>query len=87
MLRAGVRAAGDVDVDRRVEREPCRLVSASANLQPTLPVQATRPPRMLLAEVPSPSASISAVTAATSAFGMSEISRFCHTVNRSVPEP
>ena len=61
-------AAGEMDVDRRIERDArlapgaissaWRLVSEAANLQPVLPVQATRPARMALASIARPSASI-----------------------------
>ena len=62
----------------------CRLVSDAANLQPALPVQATRPARTAVAFAARPSASISRLTASTCVSGMSEISRFCQTVRRIV---
>ena len=60
-------AAGEMDIDRRVERDAAsrtrraissawRLVSEAANLQPVLPVQATRPARMALVSMARPSA-------------------------------
>ena len=76
VLGAGVRAAGEVDVDRLIERDARLEVvgesaaraswcSAAANLQPALPVQATRPPRMLRSRsMPRPSASIAALPTA-----------------------
>ena len=64
-----------------------RLVSDAENLQPALPVQATRPPRSALARQSRPSAAIAPSAASSLASGMSLISRFCHTVSRSVPDP
>ena len=76
MLRAGVMAAGEMDVERRLDRRPrvshqspisaaCRLVSDAANLQPAFPVQATSPARIDEASTASPSALIAAVASAT----------------------
>ena len=72
MLRAGMMAAGQMNIDRRVERRRASRTSArsprrgawcrtAANLQPVLPVQATRPERMALASIARPSASIRAL--------------------------
>ena len=62
-------------------RWPSPLVSAAANLQPALPVQATRPARRELASVVRPNAASAACVAAMSRTCGS--SRFCHTVSRS----
>ena len=99
VLGAGVVAAGEVDVDRRVERHArldtsrrspsaVPLVSAAANLQPALPVQATRPARMLVASESRPSASMRALRRGRRrSSAMPEISRFCQTVRRMSPPP
>ena len=91
-------AAGQVDVDRHVEREPrfdmrgdlsaWPLVSLAANLQPAIAGAGDQPgadarwPRSR-----GPSAAMRASTSATRASGTSEISRFCQTVRRMSPSP
>ena len=99
MLRAGIGAAGQVDVERLVERRCARsrcsasrsawpLVSVAENLQPVLPVQAIEPAAHRARPVSRPSAAIAPPRPRRRrASGMSEISRFCQTVRRSVPLP
>ena len=72
---------------QRAISSACRLVSEAANLQPTLPVQATRPARIEVALVERPSASIFACASATWSDGTPEISKFCQTVSRISPSP
>ncbi len=64
-----------------------RFVSALANLQPKLPVQATSPARIEVARVPSPIAAMAEVTGSTSSSLTPEIIRFCQTVRRMSPSP
>ncbi len=67
--------------------EACPLVLEAANLHPALPVHATSPVRSGPASYPRPRAARAASASGIRSSGMSEISRFCHTVSRRVPEP
>ena len=75
MLRAGVMAAGDVDVERRVDVDArfapvadlggMALVLNAANRQPALPVQAISPARICEAPTASPIFLIAAIASST----------------------
>ena len=99
MLRAGMVAAGEMDVDRRIEREArarcgrrCRrawpLVSDGGELAAAIAragdqAGAQRVDRRCAR----PSASMAALAASTFARRRPEMSRFCQTVSRMSPSP
>src|SRR5690242_16284363 len=97
MLRAGIRAAGEMNVEwesscTRLSHHCAiasawRLVSDMASRQPILPVQATSPARIEVALVERPSAAMAASASARCVCGTPEINRFCQTVSRMSPSP
>ena len=83
----GVSSATRVSHQRAIS-SAWRLVSEAANLQPVLPVQATRPARIALVSMARPSASIFCLRGFQSLrVGTPEISRFCQTVSLISPSP
>ena len=97
MLRAGMMAAREMDVDRLIEGDArlaplamssaWALVSAAENRHPREPVQATSPARIDDARQSSPALSTAALASPRCASGIPEIKRFCQTVRRRSPSP